>query len=325
MKDWNYLITQLQNNAPSLRIINYAHLHPDYLKEIIDALAGTNQLTSLSLVDCYHNLAGSIDNIANIIKTNTRLETLNLFGGFLGHLLARNCLPKLTAAIQYNQSINKLILGYNQINDYNIKFIADLITDNHSLTYLALGSNYIGFEGASIIGRALKVNSTLQELSLDCPMYAYGICDKGATSLAEALKINTGLRKLSLAYNGIGTAGLASLGEALKINCTLTSLDLTGNIINSEGILSIAKALETNHQLKELNLWHQNQLTHEDHKQLKMIADYLARNNQLNKESSLEKQYQQSRQITFFNQDAPPNMTDETGRPVTQNKVTPLL
>jgi hypothetical protein len=48
----------------------------------------------------------------------------------------------------------------------------------------------------------------------------------GAVEIAEALKINSTLNELSLEFSSIGKEGAIAIAKALKINSTLSNLNL---------------------------------------------------------------------------------------------------
>ena len=91
--------------------------------------------------------------------------------------------------------------------------------------------NKIGAEGAKAIGEALKVNTSLTEISLG----GNNIGDEGGKAIREALKVNTSLTKIVLHDNNIGSEGGKAIGEALKVNTSLNWIDLRSNNIGDEG------------------------------------------------------------------------------------------
>ena len=93
--------------------------------------------------------------------------------------------------------------------------MAEILKSNTSVTTVNLyGNKAIGDEGAKALAKALKVNTTLEELWLvDC-----GIGDKGAAALAKALRSNTSLTTLHLYDNhgkGIGKQKKQLLRDAV--------------------------------------------------------------------------------------------------------------
>ena len=99
------------------------------------------------------------------------------------------------------------------LTDHDATVVAEILKSNTSVTYVRLERNKeIGDEGAKALAEALKVNATVEELSL----WKCGIGDDGAAALAEALRANTSLTKLNLMCNdGIGEQGKQLLRNAV--------------------------------------------------------------------------------------------------------------
>ncbi|KAL0238378.1 hypothetical protein GEMRC1_012851 [Eukaryota sp. GEM-RC1] len=60
------------------------------------------------------------------------------------------------------------------------------------------------------------------------------IGNDGAIALADALKVNSTVTKINLECNSIGTEGAIALADALKVNSTVTKISLSSNSIDSE-------------------------------------------------------------------------------------------
>lgn len=113
----------------------------------------------------------------------------------------------------------------------------------NSLTYINLGTNFIGDKGAKIIANTfLTANYNIINLCLT----NNNIEDKGTIKIAKALKENTSLKVLYLNFNYIKNAGAVALSNALKINKSLTFLDVSSNKIQQEGAIAFFQALQLN-------------------------------------------------------------------------------
>ncbi|RUP44696.1 hypothetical protein BC936DRAFT_149121 [Jimgerdemannia flammicorona] len=77
------------------------------------------------------------------------------------------------------------------------------------------------------------------------------IGEKGASALAEALKMNTSLQNLT---TEIGDYEASVLAEALKMSTSLQTLDLYNNLISEKGARALAEALKMNTSLQNMNL-----------------------------------------------------------------------
>ena len=81
------------------------------------------------------------------------------------------------------------------------------------------------------LSEALKVNTSLTELTLDCN----GLDHRAAKHLAGALDWNTSLTWLSMQDNCVGPEGVAHLAGALKGNRSLRGLNLAKNRLANNG------------------------------------------------------------------------------------------
>ena len=142
-----------------------------------------------------------------------------------------------------------------------LKYIAEALKENTSLTTLNLLDNNIGAAGAKDIAEALKVNTSLTTLNLLSTTLIFGrnnIVAAGAKDIAEALKENTSLTTLDLSWNYIGDAEARDIAEALKVNTSLITLNLDGNNIGAAGAQYISEALKENTSLTTLYLCSNN-------------------------------------------------------------------
>src|SRR5207248_3288121 len=74
------------------------------------------------------------------------------------------------------------------------------------------------------IGKCLKINNTLQSLTLSMNR----IHDAGIIEISNALMINTGLTHLNVGYNEYGIKGYNAINAALKVNTTLIDHRIEG-------------------------------------------------------------------------------------------------
>lgn len=102
------------------------------------------------------------------------------------------------------------------------------------------------------MANSLKTNGTVEHIDLR----GNNIRSDGATSIAQLLKVNTSIQTISLEWNciGIWETGIQSLADALSVNRTLVELDLRNNKIGPQGIRSLSIALKHNTSLKRIDL-----------------------------------------------------------------------
>ena len=202
--------------------------------------------------------------ISELLKTDTRLIELNLYGNSIRDEGAK----AICKALKTNTTLKNLLLWGNSIGLEGMKAISKLLKVNKVLTQLGIGYNDARTEGAKIIGEALKDNSTLKKLLI----ISNELRVEGTINITEALKSNKGLTELFLCDNEIGDGGMEAINKLLENNTTLEKLYLTSNNITDEGIKVIYKALEVNNTLKELQLLG-NRLKEEGKNLLKKVQE----------------------------------------------------
>jgi len=141
--------------------------------------------------------------LAEVLKINTTLETLNLYE--------------------------------SRMYEHNTRYLAEALVENKktSLNHLKLTNNVVGLIGAQALALALKSENTkLKILELDNA----DIRNKATELLADALKSNKILEKLVLSYNKIDDVGAKALADALELNTTLKTLELKDCFIKNKDI-----------------------------------------------------------------------------------------
>ena len=211
---------------------------------LVYVIGSTSSIVESLTVDVF-NFTGT-SKLAEALKTNTSITTLNLHGNQIGD----EGIFKLTEALKPNTTITTLHLSGNQIGDEGASKLAEALKTNTTITTLWLSSNRIGDKGASNLAEALKINASITTLDLSDSQMG----DEGVSRLAEALKINTAVTTLNLSTNGIGDEGASELAEALKTNTTLTTLGLSYNQIGKEGADRLSETLDTNTMITTLDL-----------------------------------------------------------------------
>jgi len=123
--------------------------------------------------------------------------------------------------------------------------VAVTLLSNSSLKTLNLSRNGIGNEGAFLLSRVLRANSTtsLTQLYLD----ENDITSEGAYFIAQALRTNSTLSLLDLACNNIGNEGTLSILQTLHVNSTLTHLDLSNVSITEDLVEILLLSLKASH------------------------------------------------------------------------------
>ena len=154
--------------------------------------------------------------------------------------------------------------------------LVDALMANRTLTTLNIDGNVMSAECATHLAEMLKVNTTLETLSITLS-FLDADSDGCLRALAEALTDNLTLKRLDVSQNrtefvGLHAEGLAHLAEALKVNQSLTKLDLAASLIDDEGALLFVEALKVNRTLEDLNLSNNSIKNRETIKALKDAA-----------------------------------------------------
>ena len=134
-------------------------------------------------------------------------------------------------------------VNFNDVN-FNMKFFAELVRGNTSLTVLSLADKNIVDHEIEKIFEASKSNPNSSLKKIDLSWNSIG--DYGALVIAEFLKTNPPLEELVLIGCGIEDKGIIALSEALKVNTSLNFLDMRENQISDTGKGKLADAMEIN-------------------------------------------------------------------------------
>mmetsp|Transcript_19069 Transcript_19069/g.34519 ORF Transcript_19069/g.34519 Transcript_19069/m.34519 type:complete len:346 (-) Transcript_19069:178-1215(-) len=117
---------------------------------------------------------------------------------------------------------------------------------------LKLSASSLSFTAPAFsrLADGLVLNTQMVELRL----HHCGLDCGSAAALATALRSNSTLRSLSLECNRVGTLGARSFAETLLVNDELESLTLRQNVICKEGVIQLVRALESNYSIRFLDL-----------------------------------------------------------------------
>ena len=127
------------------------------------------------------------------------------------------------------------------LNKYASK-ISIMLSHNMNLKILRIGVDNFSINTIHEIMNALKINNTLEELSINDNLIN---CD-GAKDIANMLIVNTTLLKLNFGLNNIGNDGFIEIIRALETNITLIELYLEYNEILYDVVPQLMKMLEIN-------------------------------------------------------------------------------
>ena len=132
---------------------------------------------------------------------------------------------------QNGNHLESMYLSCNALADEGTCEIAAGLKEDKCLKRLGLASNCIGAEGARGLVDALIDHPTLEQLNLGymkATILLGGldnvIGDEGATEIGRLIRLNQHIRSIDLTFNGISQRGLMQLRDALKENHIVTTL-----------------------------------------------------------------------------------------------------
>ena len=126
----------------------------------------------------------------------------------------------LAESLPANHRLERLYLGYNNINEAGAVFLLHKVARNRSLLLLEVSGNMLGTTRSFAALKLMMVHSSLKSL-----VVAYtSITDEGAIALAEALAENKRLFELDVTGNSLKCPGLLAFSLTMRINKTLGRL-----------------------------------------------------------------------------------------------------
>lgn len=127
--------------------------------------------------------------IAQALKNNTLLDTLNLYQNHVSDMGAKSLADKIS--LNYS-NLRSLDLGANGITDIGVQYIADMLKTNQTLIFLGLSFNEIGDQGVQMLANVLaRQNTHLQEFYIDGNKQ---IGDLSTGTILQMIKYNRSLK-----------------------------------------------------------------------------------------------------------------------------------
>ncbi|KAH7338228.1 hypothetical protein B0J17DRAFT_661550 [Rhizoctonia solani] len=165
------------------------------LMDIVRSMEGVPKLGCLVSLDLKSNdVRGGVSYIAQVLKRNRTLKTLNLSD----NRIEVQGLVQLAEALKYNSTLTSLDLSNNSCSSPSL-------------------------EGIHVLRNALTINTTLHHLSLS----STGLTSQGAIAIAEFIPDFPALQHLDLTSNSLDVAGVLALSVGLKVNYEMRCLDLS--------------------------------------------------------------------------------------------------
>lgn len=250
-----------RSNKHSLEVLNLhrCDMGGEYaLDELIISLERYNNLAKLYLHDC--GVEGRcFVSLANILlKPDCSLEKLELGYNNVGN---PQDIVVLAKALSRNTSLKCLDFGSSRVDNEEVVTLCNALAKNNTLKFLKFTNTPMSSVGLrSLSNRYQYLISSLTFLDLSCSSPL--IDDEGASILGDAIIMNTTLKGLVLdggVWEGgesiITPAGWQSFSVCLHSpNSTLTRLSIESCNLDDEKIAVIANALVNNSTLNDLGL-----------------------------------------------------------------------
>ncbi len=187
-------------------------------KDVADLIENNSSLEIIYL-GCNHISSAGASEITSVMEANTNIKGL----WFKRNPIGDEGLIAIAQMLRENTHLKSLDVVNCGFGLKGLTALCDVLCEsNRTLKRLYLSGNGIGVEGATVLSRILRENTSLESLLIS--VNAFG--DEGTEIIAEALKQNHSLKEISLGSSGIGTSGAKALCEAIAIHPALEVLDL---------------------------------------------------------------------------------------------------
>eukprot|EP00668_Euglena_longa_P012030 GGOE01014454.1.p1 GENE.GGOE01014454.1~~GGOE01014454.1.p1 ORF type:complete len:789 (-),score=351.19 GGOE01014454.1:393-2705(-) len=188
---------------------------------------------------CHNNIrSAGYKSLAEVIRLSKTIQQLKLDGNECNDEGAID----FASSLKDNSSLTFLSLNKVDFTPEAGKALGDALVSNTALQKLELGDNCVSDLGAASLCQALKKDKVaLQYLDLSNNK----ISDKGGVEIAAMLKVNSSLQHLTVKQNALKVTG-DRIAEVLKGNRSLLSLDFTFNDFSYKSYSAIQQALQRN-------------------------------------------------------------------------------
>ncbi|XP_036766555.2 leucine-rich repeat-containing protein 45 isoform X2 [Manis pentadactyla] len=154
--------------------------------------------------------------------------------------------------LQKETLLTELVLSDCMLSEEGAALLLQGLCANAVVRLLDLKGNNLHAAGAEALGRLLRQNKCIQNLTLE--WNNLGAWEDAFAAFCGALAVNSALRQLDLRNNQISHKGAAELALALKSNATLQQLDLRWNNVGLLGGRALVNCLPCNRTLWRLEL-----------------------------------------------------------------------
>jgi len=268
-------VAQIIRENPNLETI---YLGCNYFKEegsayLADALKENTHVKNLWVKRNELGVGGA-KHIASMIASNKHLETLDIITNVIT-AEAMRIIVEDGFLKNPETKIRTLLLDNNPLGPEGFKYLAQIISDNRfKIETLSLEHTEIGDLGCQYLCEALKLNTTIKDLSLKSNQLS-SECGK---YLGDMLQNNKALETLQLGHsknyeivgglpNKLKDEGVISLLNGLKFETPLKVVDIISNEITEKVLVYINETLTSNKSIF-IRYWFpaNNEITSQIHK-----------------------------------------------------------
>ncbi|KAI5934078.1 leucine-rich repeat-containing protein 45 isoform X1 [Manis javanica] len=154
--------------------------------------------------------------------------------------------------LQKETLLTELVLSDCMLSEEGAALLLQGLCANAVVRLLDLKGNNLRAAGAEALGRLLRQNKCIQNLTLE--WNNLGAWEDAFATFCGALAVNSALRQLDLRNNQISHKGAEGLALALKSNASLQQLDLRWNNVGLLGGRALVNCLPSNRTLWRLEL-----------------------------------------------------------------------
>lgn len=179
-------------------------------RKMFENLQGNKRLEILNCNKNNLKTKGEFDTIKPAFSS-LHLKELYLCTCKLGNKAART----LAEGLLTNNTIQKLVIPDNNIDDKGFNYFTEVPLKNNCLQILDVSKNQISDFSANPFVKNLVKNKHIIELNF----FDNQLKNETGTSLIEVLRVNTNIQKLNLKFNGIQVRSLEEINRQVKSNC----------------------------------------------------------------------------------------------------------
>eukprot|EP00939_MAST-03C_sp_MAST-3C-sp1_P004886 g4886.t1 len=227
-----------------------SHLSKNHVKRTIASVAGSNKKIDEESLIAVSSCAKMF--VGEIVETARRL--MDKDGISPAAAVPPKYIRKAYGFLRkhskhINVSVKYLGMHHNEIGEKGCEALSKALKMNETLEEISIYSNRKGPFWGTLFGRSLLSNPQSKLRVLD--IGGNGLKDEGCVAIANALATNRVLTELHVDFCDIGPKGIRALAKAMSVNRTLTRLWIHGNprIEGSEDLNTLRVCVDRNVRL----------------------------------------------------------------------------